>query len=105
MEAAGVTEIKGMGLLPMDTVFQGEKVQQQTSGVFGEIPGALHSLSGMGYTGYEIHMGRSQQQLAPLVNQGNVYGSYIHGIFDGAGIAQAVHRGFGWPVRASTPAP
>ncbi len=92
VEAAGVTEIKGMGLLPMDTVFQGEKVQQQTSGVFGEIPGALHSLSGMKYTGYEIHMGRSQQQLAPLVNQGNVYGSYIHGIFDGAGIAQAVIR-------------
>ena len=90
VEAAGVTEIKGMGLLPMDTVFQGEKVQQQTSGVFGEIPGALHSLSGMKYIGYEIHMGRSQQQLAPLVNQGNVYGSYIHGIFDGAGIAQAV---------------
>ena len=65
-------------------------MQQQTSGVFGEIPGALHSLSGMNYTGYEIHMGRSQQQLAPLVNQGNVYGSYIHGIFDGAGIAQAI---------------
>ena len=90
VEAAGVTEIKGMGLLPMDTVFQGEKVQQQTSGVFGEIPGALHSLSGMKYTGYEIHMGRSRQQLPPLVHQGNVYGSYIHGIFDGAGIAQAV---------------
>ena len=90
VEAADVTEIKGMGLLPMDTVFQGEKVQQQTSGVFGEIPGALHSLSGMKYTGYEIHMGRSRQQLAPLVNQGNVYGSYIHGIFDGAGIAQAI---------------
>ena len=90
VEAAGVTEIKGMGLLPMDTVFQGEKVQQQTSGVFGEIPGALHSLSGMKYTGYEIHMGRSQQQLAPLVNQGDVYGSYIHGIFDGAGIAPAI---------------
>ena len=90
VEAAGVTEIKGMGLLPMDTVFQGEKVQQQTSGVFGEISGALHSLSGMKYTGYEIHMGRSRQQLAPLVNQGNVYGSYIHGIFDGAGIAQAI---------------
>ena len=90
VEAAGVTEIKGMGLLPMDTVFQGEKVQQQTSGVFGEIPGVLHSLSGMNYTGYEIHMGRSQQQLAPLVNQGNVSGSYIHGIFDGAGIAQAI---------------
>ena len=92
VEAAGVTEIKGMGLLPMDTVFQGEKVQQQTGGVFGEIPGALHSLSGLPYIGYEIHMGRSQQKLAPLVSQGNVYGSYIHGIFDGEGIAQAVIR-------------
>ena len=92
VEAAGVTEVKGMGLLPMDTVFQGEKVQQQTSGVFGEIPGVLHSLSGLAYTGYEIHMGRSQQKLAPLVNRDNVYGSYIHGIFDGEGIAQAVIR-------------
>ena len=90
VEAAGVTEVKGMGLLPMDTVFQGEKVQQQTGGVFGTISGPLHSLSGMNYTGYEIHMGRSGQQLPPLVSRGNVYGSYIHGIFDGAGIAQAV---------------
>ena len=90
VEAAGVTEVKGMGLLPMDTVFQGEKVQQQTSGVFGEIPGPLHSLSGIPYTGYEIHMGRSKQQLAPLVSRGNVYGSYIHGIFDGPGISQAI---------------
>ena len=92
VEAAGVTEVKGMGLLPIDTVFQGEKVQQQTGGVFGEIPGVLHSLSGLPYIGYEIHMGRSQQKLAPLVSQGNVYGSYIHGIFDGEGIAQAVIR-------------
>ena len=90
VEAAGVTEVKGMGLLPMDTVFQGEKVQQQTGGVFGTISGPLHSLSGMAYTGYEIHMGRSGQQLPPLVSRGNVYGSYIHGIFDGAGIAQAI---------------
>ncbi len=92
VEAAGVTEVKGMSLLPMDTVFQGEKVQQQTGGVFGEIPGVLHSLTGLSYTGYEIHMGRSRQKLAPLVCQGNVYGSYIHGIFDGEGIAQAVIR-------------
>ena len=90
VETAGVTEVKGMGLLPMDTVFQGEKVQQQTGGVFGTISGPLHSLSGMAYTGYEIHMGRSGQQLPPLVSRDNVYGSYIHGIFDGAGIAQAV---------------
>lgn len=93
VEAAGVTEIQGMGLLDMDTVFAGEKVQRQVSGTFGEIPGALHGLTGLGYTGYEIHMGRSQRGGDAIQCSGNVYGSYIHGIFDGAGIAQALVRG------------
>ena len=34
VEAAGVTEINGLGLLEMDTEFRGEKVQTQTRGVF-----------------------------------------------------------------------
>ena len=93
VEAAGVTEIQGMGLLDMDTVFAGEKVQRQVSGTFGEIPGALHGLTGLDYTGYEIHMGRSQRGGDAIQCSGNVYGSYIHGIFDGAGIAQALVRG------------
>ena len=92
VEAAGVTEVKGMGLLPMDTVFEGRKVQRQTSGSFPEIPGVLHSLTGLPYAGYEIHMGRSTQGTAAVQCNGNVYGSYIHGIFDGEGIAQAVIR-------------
>ena len=90
VEAAGVTEIAGMGLLDMETVFRGQKVQTQTSGVFRQVPGMLSCLDGMEYTGYEIHMGRSQQAMAPVVGKGNVYGSYIHGIFDAPGLADTV---------------
>lgn len=89
VEAAGVTEVKGMGLLEMETVFDPEKVQRQTTGTFGQIPGALHNLTGMTYAGYEIHMGRSTSGDL-LQCAGNVYGSYLHGIFDGEGIAQTV---------------
>ncbi|MBO4725832.1 MAG: cobyric acid synthase, partial [Firmicutes bacterium] len=60
VEAAGLTEIAGLGLIPMDTVFLGEKVQVQTSGEFGEVSGLIKALSGMHYEGYEIHMGRSE---------------------------------------------
>ena len=89
VEAAGVTELAGMGLLDMETVFFGDKVTRQTSGTFGEVPGILSGLSGMGYTGYEIHMGRSGNEQAIRCN-GNVYGSYIHGIFDAPGVADTI---------------
>ena len=91
-EAAGVTEAAGLGLLDMQTVFHGDKVQRQTQGTFGQIPGVLAGLSGMAYRGYEIHMGRSGVP-EPLRVEGNVYGSYIHGIFDAPGIADAVIQG------------
>lgn len=91
VEAGGVTEIAGMGLLPMDTVFRGEKVQRQDEGVFPEIPGVLHELTGLPYRGYEIHMGRGGNAF-PVEVQGNVYGSYIHGIFDAEGVAQTIVR-------------
>ena len=68
VEAAGVTQIRGMGLLPMDTVFHGEKVQTQTKGVFSGVAGLLSGLNGLSYTGYEIHMGRSQAQLPPAMS-------------------------------------
>ena len=90
VEAAGVTQIRGMGLLPMNTVFHGEKVQTQTKGVFSGVAGLLSGLNGLSYTGYEIHMGRSQAQLPPLTGSGNVYGSYVHGVFDAPGVADAI---------------
>ena len=90
-EAAGVTEIAGLGLLEMDTVFSPEKIQTQTSGVFGPVEGILSPLSGQPYTGYEIHMGRSESPAPPLAKgAGAVYGSYIHGLFDGPGVADVI---------------
>ena len=90
VEAAGVTEIAGMGLIDMDTVFRGDKVQAQTRGVFAGVTGMLENLNGLGYEGYEIHMGRSQEKLPVLNGGGNVYGSYIHGIFDAPQIADII---------------
>ena len=90
VEAAGVTEIRGLGLLPMDTVFRGAKVQTQTTGVLSGVDGLLSCLNGRAYEGYEIHMGRSEEKLPPLISSGSVYGSYVHGIFDGPGIADAI---------------
>lgn len=88
-EAGAGTEIAGMGLLDQETVFRGEKLQTQTSGRFGAVEGLLAPLSGMGYQGYEIHMGRSGDR-PPLEGRGRIYGTYIHGIFDAPGVAGAV---------------
>ena len=90
VEAAGTTEILGMGLLDMDTVFQGEKVQTQKTGVFDGITGMLSGLNGKAYEGYEIHMGRSEEKTPPLMGAANVYGSYVHGIFDAPGISDTI---------------
>lgn len=93
-EAAGVREIAGLGLLDVDTVFRGEKVQAQTRGRFGRVEGILSGLSGLAYEGYEIHMGRDtggdSGSLPALLGRGNVYGTYIHGAFDAPGVADAV---------------
>lgn len=89
VEASGVTEIAGMGLLPVETVFEGEKVQRRTRGVFTDISGIFSTLNGIAYEGYEIHMGRSGDT-PPVIVSGGVYGSYVHGIFDSAGAAEAV---------------
>lgn len=90
VEAAGTTEILGMGLLEMDTIFLGEKVQTQTTGVFYGISGMLSDLNGMAYSGYEIHMGRSEEEMPALSGADNVYGSYVHGIFDASGISDTI---------------
>ena len=91
-ESAGVSEVAGMDLLPVRTIFRDEKVQRQTAGTLGNITGALSSLNGLAYKGYEIHMGRSGEELPPVTCRGNVYGTYIHGIFDAPGIADGVIR-------------
>ena len=57
VEAGG--KIKGMGLLPMDTVFAGKKTRTRVKGIFEQVEGPLAGLTGVSLEGYEIHMGVS----------------------------------------------
>lgn len=94
-------QVRGMGLLPIETVFMEEKTRTRVSGDFVD-----DSLSGS-INGYEIHMGEStlREGTQPLLRitdsvtgetkldgarSGNVYGTYVHGIFDGDGVAASV---------------
>lgn len=123
--------MKGMGLLPIETVFSGEKMRTRVRGRFWHVDGLMAGLEGVGFEGYEIHMGRTtlrstvgttghrnqenvwnSEKAQGLENlsetddtmqnawmsetedsvkgisgadgysRGNIYGTYIHGIFD-----------------------
>jgi adenosylcobyric acid synthase len=111
-DAEGVEEggtIRGMGLLDMDTVFEAEKERTRVEGTFLAPEGVLSELNGLPLYGYEIHMGRSTsgegvQHLTTIEDaitgvrkqegawQDNVYGTYVHGIFDREEIASGVVR-------------
>ncbi|MCR5148166.1 MAG: cobyric acid synthase [Eubacterium sp.] len=141
--------IRGMGLLPIETVMQPEKTRKQVVGKLPELEGMFSNLSGKEYAGYEIHMGESYlvgaeqeavggrdmvsepeavdgrdvvsepeavggRDIAELTEQVvekekidrsreidsdhviiqklNVYGTYVHGIFDGSDIAVTLVR-------------
>jgi len=73
--------MRGMELLPIDTVFEGDKVRAAEEGILSRVDGMFSLLSGLPFKGYEIHMGVSGA-LGNIINSGNVYGTYIHGIFD-----------------------
>jgi adenosylcobyric acid synthase len=85
----GGGDIVGMELLDIETVFENEKTRTQVEGSFTGLTGMFKDLDGIKYRGYEIHMGQSGTNAAVLQN-GNVYGSYIHGLFDEAGIAKTI---------------
>ena len=58
VEAGG--SMRGMGLLPMENCFCAEKkTRTQVTGKFLELSGDYEILSGVEFTGYEIHMGDS----------------------------------------------
>lgn len=92
-ESSGVSECSGMGLLPLETVFSKDKIQTQTEGILQDIGGIFSSLNGLKYNGYEIHMGRNNEKLPPVTNAGNVYGTYVHGIFDENEISTTIVKG------------
>ena len=84
-ECGGSTD--GMNLLDCETVFSNEKKTVRTSGKFNDISGFFSFLSGKSFSGYEIHMGRTENMGDILTDCGgsyknNIAGCYIHGIFD-----------------------
>ncbi len=111
VEAGG--QIKGMGLLPMDTVFAEEKTRTRVKGKFAPLQGILEGLSGTWLEGYEIHMGESVRredagQMTEIANyaaqsdstlkadgayRNNVYGTYVHGVFDKEEVAVRIVEG------------
>lgn len=59
VEAGGM--MRGMELLPVRTVFAGQKTRLQAAGKVGELGGILAPASGMEIRGYEIHNGVTEK--------------------------------------------
>lgn len=98
--AEGKAAIRGMGLLPMDTFFEPEKIRTRVEGKTLHLSGELEKLSDKKVSGYEIHMGKSylKENDADFIKlddcmdgcyRDNVMGSYLHGIFDEEEFRQA----------------
>lgn len=102
-------EVRGMGLLPIDTVFMEEKTRTRVSGKFHCEESVFGGLCGVDIQaeGYEIHMGQSElkEGAKPLLTITDsvtgetksdgaycdkVFGSYVHGVFDGDGIGAVI---------------
>lgn len=91
--------IRGMGLLPTVTDLKREKKRSQAEGKIGKTEGIFSALSGLSCEGYEIHMGKTcfldqEKEVEEIILQGrkkqNVYGTYLHGIFDRKEVAAAI---------------
>ena len=90
VEAGG--QMRGMGLLDAETVFLAKKTRTQVRGKVRNAAGIFSPLNDVEFTGYEIHMGRTTSSLPPFSGlstgqadglwSGNVFGTYVHGIFE-----------------------
>ena len=94
--------LRGLGLLPIETDFLPQKTRTQTQGRITKAQGFFAPLEGCAFQGYEIHMGETRHlsgdPAAALTgegwekqdgaSQGNVLGTYVHGILDGGELAQ-----------------
>ncbi len=102
---------EGLNLLPVRTVMNSDKTIREYKGRISDLTGVLGEMNGMAVTGYEIHNGittvmegagaagdtvndeRSRFSFAEDgsgCSMGNVYGTYVHGIFDEEGVAPSL---------------
>ena len=108
----------GMGLLPLSTVFADGKTRTRVEGRFLKPGGIFKGLAGVPIEGYEIHMGvttldpderdatarltrlkahsgAAEEEKVDGYCRGNVYGSYVHGIFDREEVTKAIVMALG----------
>lgn len=86
-------QIRGMELLPVSTILLAEKKRCQIEGKIERLSGLFHVLSDCTFKGYEIHMGRTGTEEKIVVTSDmneNIYGSYVHGLFDEGIIANTM---------------
>ncbi len=97
VEGQAGRSLRGIGLLPVKTVFASEKTRTQICGTVCEGSGILTGCAGLSVNGYEIHMGITESLVGNgdffirledgrgdglLREDGLVFGSYLHGLFD-----------------------
>ena len=103
--------MRGMGLLPVETIFGKKKTRTRITGTFRHPDGIFQGLQNLAFEGYEIHMGETRLTgILPMneihdtvkkrdasevsredsvyvvshdgASRGNICGTYVHGIFD-----------------------
>ena len=109
---SSLTEMEGLALLPMNTVFQGTKETHRVKGSVAKAAGLLSGAAGLPVRGYEIHVGRTlgegvaapfrieDRADAPVMEAeaqdgaidatGTVMGTYIHGLFHNGELRSAI---------------
>lgn len=106
---SAVDEINGLGLLNTETIFEEIKTTTQVDGeILSVNNGFLQGINTNKVMGYEIHMGQTKllDGTSPLIKitkrleddvevfdggvnkEGNVFGTYIHGVFDNIGFTR-----------------
>lgn len=85
-------QCRGMELIDATTEITESKTRVRVNGKFENVSGMLCCLNGCTYSGYEIHMGKTEisgtvDYVPSGAGCGNVYGTYLHGIFDEGEIA------------------
>lgn len=90
---------KGLGLLKVRTVLEASKIQTRREDRIGPLQGAFRELGGCLVRGYEIHMGRTSPNAGTehpeqpvFLEEGNIYGTYLHGLFDAPEVIPALRQ-------------
>ena len=75
-------ELDGLKLLPIETTFTAEKFTRQVTLPEIDFNFLGSRIVSKNLDGYEIHAGKSNLGDKKIIAAGNVFGTYVHGIFD-----------------------